>query len=187
MGNVDDHFYIQQIKAGNRQAFTGIVSKYQSKLFTIILKIIDNREDAEDILQEVFIKVFKSLEQFKGEAEFSTWLYRVAYNTTLSELRKRKLVFIPITDKVSTENEPIHESADELDTEQRLACLDAALKRLSPEDAFLITLYYLEEKSIDEISQISNLSLSNVKVRLYRIRKKLAVEINRLIEDENNR
>ena len=168
------------------RAFSGIVSKYQSKLLTIILKIVGNREDAEDITQEVFIKVFKSLEQFKGDAEFSTWLYRVAYNTTLSELRKRKFSFVPIDDKFLKENEPAGEILDEMELEQRLVCLDAALKRLSPDDAFLITLYYLEEQSIDEISKISNLSVSNVKVRLHRIRKKLAAEI-KTVQDENNR
>ena len=186
MGNGDDYFYIQRIKAGDMRAFSGIVSKYQSKLLTIILKIVGNREDAEDITQEVFIKVFKSLEQFKGDAEFSTWLYRVAYNTTLSELRKRKFTFVPIDDKFLTENEAVSENIDEMDTKHRLACLDAALKRLSPDDAFLITLYYLEEQSIDEISRISNLSGSNVKVRLHRIRKKLAAEIQ-TVYDENNR
>ncbi|MDR2804733.1 MAG: RNA polymerase sigma factor [Dysgonamonadaceae bacterium] len=187
MGNVDDHFYIQQIKAGNTQAFNGIVSKYQSRLLTIIAKITGNRQDAEDILQEVFLKVFQSLEQFKGEAEFSTWLYRVAYNTTLSELRKKKVAFVPMDNNFSAENEPVNESIDEMDTEHRLHCLNTALKRLSPDDAFLITLYYLKEQSIDEIGQISNLSISNVKVRLHRIRKKLAAEINQLINDENNR
>jgi RNA polymerase sigma-70 factor (ECF subfamily) len=98
MGTVDDYFYIQRIKAGDMRAFNGIVLKYQSKLLTIIMKIVGNREDAEDIMQEAFIKVFQSLEQFKGDAEFSTWLYRVAYNTTISELRKRKFTILPIYD-----------------------------------------------------------------------------------------
>ena len=187
MGNVDDYFYIQRIKAGDMRAFNGIVSKYQSKLLTIILKIVGNREDAEDITQEAFIKVFQSLEQFKGDAEFSTWLYRVAYNTTISELRKRKFTFLSIDDNCWADHEPACENADEIDVEQGLACLDAALKRLSPDDAFLITLYYLEEQSIDEISKISNLSVSNVKVRLHRIRKKLAAEINNILHNENNR
>ena len=177
MGTVDDYFYIQRIKAGDMRAFTGIVSKYQSKLLTIILKIVGNREDAEDITQEVFIKVFQSVEQFKGDAEFSTWLYRIAYNTTMSELRKRKFSFVSMDENFLTGNEPAGEELEVMDTEQRLACLDAALKRLSADDAFLITMYYLEEQSIDEISAISNLSISNVKVRLHRIRKKLAIEM----------
>jgi RNA polymerase sigma-70 factor (ECF subfamily) len=187
MGNVDDFFFIQRIKAGDMRAFSGIVAKYQSKLLTIILKIVENREDAEDILQEVFIKVFKSLDQFKGDAEFSTWLYRVAYNTSLSELRKRKTALVPIDENFRPDNESLSENIDEMGVDKRLSYLDTALKRLSPDDAFLITLYHLEEQSIDEISQISHLSVSNVKVRLHRIRKKLAAEINQLIADENRR
>jgi RNA polymerase sigma-70 factor (ECF subfamily) len=185
MQNVNDHFYIQRIKAGDFRAFTGIVHKYQSKILTVVMKIVENREDAEDITQEVFIKAFKSLEQFKGDSEFSTWLYRIAYNTTMSELRKKKFSFVPIDDNYSIENEIVNENIEDFNTEKRLACLDAALKRLSPDETFLITLYYLDKQSIEVVSQISNLSVSNVKVKLHRIRKKLALEINKLIEDDN--
>jgi RNA polymerase sigma-70 factor (ECF subfamily) len=145
---------------------------------------VASREEAEDITQEVFVKVFKSLEQFKEESEFSTWLYRIAYNTTLSELRKRKLSFTPINDNLDAVNELFNDD-EEMDlTEMKLQYLDEALKKLPPDEIFLVTLYYFKEQSIEAISQVSDLSAANVKVKLHRIRKKLALEINQLLENE---
>ena len=185
MKNVTDHFYIQRVKAGDIQYFAYIVDKYKSMVMTVILKIIDNREDAEDITQEVFIKVFKSLEQYKEEAEFSTWLYRIAYNTTLSELRKRKIFFTSIEDGYLFINETVEDKEKNCSNEEKLIALDKALKVLPPDEAFLVTLYYLDKQTVENISTISGISSSNVKVKLHRIRKKLAVEINKILEYES--
>ena len=182
--NPNDLFCIQRVKAGDIRAFSAIVSNYQKQVFTIVLKIVANREDAEDITQEVFIKVFKSLEQFKEESEFSTWLYRIAYNTTLSELRKRKLSFTSINDNLDAENEPVDDDEEPDLTGIKLQYLDEALKKLPPDEVFLVTLYYFKEQSIEAISKVGDLSVANVKVKLHRIRKKLALEINRLLENE---
>ena len=182
MVNSNNQDYIQCVKAGDLKAFSHIVSDYQQMVFTIVCKIINNREDAEDITQEIFIKVFKSLDSFKEESEFSTWLYRIAYNTTLSEIRKRKIVFASFDDDLSTvKEEAINENIEELETEERIFYLEQALKTLPPEDALLITMFYLDNQSIEEISRISNLTQANVKVKLHRIRKKLAIEINKLM------
>ncbi|GHT07780.1 DNA-directed RNA polymerase sigma-70 factor [Bacteroidia bacterium] len=184
MTNMKDLLHIQAVKTGDTRAFAAIVSDYQQMVFTIVMKIVENREDAEDITQEIFIKVFKSLGQFKEESEFSTWLYRIAYNTTLSELRKKKLFFTSIDDNLSTINEIDTDEKEEEEIEIKLQYLDIALKKLPPDEIFLVTLYYMDEQSIENISIISNLSASNVKVKLHRIRKKLALELNKIIQDE---
>jgi len=172
---------IKRVKAGDFRAFSHIVSEYQQMVFTIVFKIICNREDAEDITQEIFIKVFKSLDSFKEESGFSTWLYRIAYNTTLSEIRKRKIVFASFEDDFSSlKEEEIDENMEDLAAEERILQLEQALKTLPPEDALLVTMFYLDNQSIEEISRVSNLSQANVKVKLHRIRKKLAIEINKL-------
>ncbi|GHT41176.1 DNA-directed RNA polymerase sigma-70 factor [Bacteroidia bacterium] len=183
MKNGSDLFYIARVKAGDVRAFSAIVGGYQQMVFSIVLKIVANREDAEDITQEVFIKVFKSLAQFKEEAEFSTWLYRIAYNTTLSELRKKRLRFSPIEDSIMAENEPDTDAPAD-DVEVSLQHLDEALKKLPPDDVFLVTLHYMDGQSIENISKITGLSVPNVKVKLHRIRKKLALELNKMKEDE---
>jgi RNA polymerase sigma-70 factor (ECF subfamily) len=184
MNNDKDLFYIQKVKAGDFRSFSAIVSKYQNMVFTIVLKIVENREDAEDITQEIFIKVFKSIQQFREDAEFSTWLYRIAYNTTLSELRKRKLFFTSINDGLITINELFTDGNNEEETEIKLQYLDKAMKKLPPDEIFLLTLHYMNSRSVEDISNISNLTVSNVKVKLHRIRKKLAVEIQKLMHDE---
>ena len=184
MKNPNDLFYIQQVKAGDIRAFSAIVSNYQKMVFTIVLKIVENREDAEDIMQEIFVKAYKSLDKFKEESEFSTWLYRIAYNTTISELRKRKVSYISINDGLDTVNE--FNDEDEFDLKEiKLQYLDEVLKKLPPDEIFLVTLYYYKEQSIEAISKIGNLSIANVKVKLHRIRKKIALELNRLLQDED--
>ena len=178
-----DLCWIQSVKAGDYSAFSHIVSKYQKMVFNVILRIVNHREDAEDITQEVFIKVFKSLNNFKEESEFSTWLYRIAYNTTLSELRKKKIIVSSFEDNLSnTKDEELYDEIDDISTEERIRYLEQAIKMLNSDDALIITMFYLNDQSIEQISAITGLSISNIKVKLHRIRKKLAIEINKLIE-----
>ncbi|MDR0725826.1 MAG: RNA polymerase sigma factor [Prevotellaceae bacterium] len=183
MENVSDFLCVQRVKAGDVQAFAMIVSKYGEMVFTVVRKIVENREDAEDITQEVFIKAFKSLDRFREESAFSTWLYRIAYNTCISELRQRKSRFFPVKDNLLVDND-FAANDDEEDVEIKLQHLEKALKKLPPDEAFLITLHYMDEQSVENISIICNMSVSNVKVKLHRIRKKLSVEINKLMCDE---
>lgn len=182
MTSFDDIYYVQLINGGDTNAFVHIVRRYQRMVFTIVSKIVINTKDAEDITQEIFIKIYQSLSKLRGDSEFSTWLYRIAYNTAITEVRKTKREFVSFDDLA--EKIPGHDISDQIEesaTEERLQYLDAVLKRLDPEDAFLITLFYLNNHSIQDISQISNLSPSNVKVKLHRIRKFMNSEINKLI------
>ncbi|GAB6011567.1 RNA polymerase sigma factor [Viscerimonas tarda] len=182
MTEFDDIYYLRLIRDGNTDAFVHIVRRYQRMIYAIVNKIVFNPVDAEDITQEIFIKVFKSLDKFREESVFSTWLYRIAYNTAISEVRKARGKFVSIDN--TAENfryEDISDDIDETAMEERLQYLDRVLKQLSPGDAMLISLYYMNNCSIEEISAISNLSQSNVKIKLYRIRKFMNFEINKLI------
>ncbi|MDR1372173.1 MAG: sigma-70 family RNA polymerase sigma factor [Dysgonamonadaceae bacterium] len=180
MNNKIDMPVIKRILEGDSRAFEEIVSVYGKKVFALVSKMVDRREDAEDISQEVFIRVFKSIGMFREDAGFSTWIYRIAYNTAVSELRKRKILFIPIEDETA-ESDTEGNGDAEAETESKLCFLDRALKKLPPDERFLITLYYMEDRTMDEISAVSGLSPGNVKVKMYRIRKKLEKEINKLM------
>lgn len=180
MKNVNSSLYIEQAKQGDTTAFAWIVSTYSPMIWTIAMNILNNREDAEDLTQEIFIKLFKSLNQYKAEAEFSTWIYRIAYNTSLSEIRKRKIAWVSIEENIVSIDEP--DETDLPDTEIKLQHLEEAIKKLSPEEQFLVSLYYKEDLPVGAIAKISQLSESNIKVKLYRARKKLAIEINQLME-----
>jgi len=183
MTGFDDIFYIRQIKNGNTDAFLYIVRRYERMVFTIVGKIVSRRAEAEDITQEVFIKVFQSLNQYREEAGFATWLYRIAYNTTISELRKRRHEFTPIEDRFDNiADNDITDTIDEISTEEKLGYLDQVLKKMTPDDAMLITMFYYNNNSIQEISEITGNTVANVKVKLHRIRKFMNFEINKLIQ-----
>ena len=123
------------------------------------------------------------VKQFREESNFATWLYRIAYNTTISELRKRKHEFTAIDDNFSNiPDDEISETLDEITTEDKLQLLDTVLKKLPPDDALLISMFYINDQSVKNISIITGNSEANVKVKLYRIRKIINFEINKLIQ-----
>lgn len=183
MTDCDDIYYVRLVKNGNTSAFVHLVRRYEKMVLTIVSKIVLRHIDAEDITQEVFIKVFQSLDKFREESEFGTWLYRIAYNTTISELRKRKLEIIAFDNNFdNVPDEEISDSIDDTSKEERLQYLDIVLQKLAPDDAMLITMFYLNNQSIQHISQITGHSIANVKVKLHRIRKFMNFEINKLIQ-----
>lgn len=185
MENKDDLYYIRLVQKGNIDAFVHIVRRYNKMIFTIIRKVVNRREEAEDVTQEVFIKVFQNLSKFKQEAEFSTWIYRIAYNTAISELRKKKnrrLAFEDNYDNIADENIP--DLLDNQDKETQLGYLEKILNNMPEEDALLITLFYMNNSSINQISEISGYSVANVKVKLHRIRKYMHQEMNKMTLDD---
>lgn len=182
MTDFDDRYYINQVIGGDTNAFVHLVRRYQKMVYTLVCKIVNDRDDAEDITQDIFIKVFESLRSFRKESEFSTWLYRIAYNTTINKVRKSKKIFISINEILpGVPTEDISPDIDSLSTEEQLRYLDIVMKKLKPDEAMLISLFYLDNLSILQIADISGLSQSNVKVKLHRIRKFMNFEINKLI------
>ncbi|MDR2950801.1 MAG: sigma-70 family RNA polymerase sigma factor [Prevotella sp.] len=183
MTDFDDIYYIRRIKDGHTDAFVHIVRRYERMVFTIVSKIVYRRVEAEDIVQEIFIKVFQSLDKFREESGFATWLYRIAYNATISELRKRKHEYTSIEDNFANiPDSEIADIIDEISTEDKLQYLETVLKMMPPDDALLITMFYLNDHTIKDISSITGNSEANVKVKLHRIRKFMNFELNKLIQ-----
>lgn len=91
-----DTYFIKRIQAGDTASFACLLDKYSRPVHSLILKVVRNKEDAEELAQDVFIKVFRNLSSFKGDCSFSTWIYRIAYNTAISEVRKKKYEFLAI-------------------------------------------------------------------------------------------
>lgn len=181
MNEMDDNFYIDRIKNGDKAAYSYLVNRYSDMVYSLVFKLLKNQADAEDLSQEVFIAAFKSLPAFKGSAKFSTWLYRIAYNKAVSELRKNNPELL--TEKESfLENRGGAEFQNSglSDEEEAIAQLQKAIRDLSQEEQLLIMLHYFENQSIEEISQVTRLSESNVKVKLFRTRKKLKEQLELL-------
>jgi len=180
----DDNDYIGRVLSGDVSAYASLVAKHKNLVFSIVLKIVNNREDAEEISQDVFLKAYQSLSTFERKSKFSTWLYRIAYNAAISKTRKKRVEMVAIEETVITNysTDEVGRNMNELEENDRQLILEKALKRLPEEDNLLITLFYKNENSIEDISDITGLSVSNVKVRLHRIRKKLYEEMNGLIK-----
>ena len=180
----DDNEYIGRVLSGDVSAYASLVAKYKNLVFSIVLKIINNREDAEEVSQDVFLKAYQSLSTFERKSKFSTWLYRIAYNAAISKIWKKKVEMVAIEETVITNysTDEIGRNLNELEENDRQLILEKALQHLPEQDNLLITLFYKNETSVEDISDITGLSVSNVKVRLHRIRKKLYEEMNGLIK-----
>ncbi len=184
----DDNHYIDRVLNGDVAAYAMLVAKHKNLVFSIALKIIANREDAEEVAQDCFLKVFQALKTFERKSKFSTWLYRIVYNAAISKTRKKRVEMVPMDNYVIdnyTEDE-VSGGIDEIDPEMQKVMIERAMERLTDDDNLLITLFYKGENSIGDISNITGLSMSNVKVRLHRIRKKLHHELTGMMNKTMN-
>ncbi|MEO1054610.1 MAG: sigma-70 family RNA polymerase sigma factor [Bacteroidota bacterium] len=185
MNDQSDLACVDQVVNGDIDAFSTLVDKYRRETYTLALRIVKNEEDAEEVSQDAFVKAFKSIAKFKREAAFSTWLYRIVYNTALSKIKKKQLD--------STSIEERHEeisASDTIQSFQQLVKKDQrkyihhALNRLSEEEATLINLHYINGKAMEEVGKITGLSHSNVRVKIFRARKKLHVYLHNALKEE---
>ena len=170
-----EHIYIQRILNGEKEVFGLLVNTYSQQVFQLIVRIVRNQEDAEELAQDCFMKAFRTLDKFKGECQFSTWLYRIAYNTAISAVRKKKQEFLYIDEKTINEipDKEVNEQFENEINEQQLQQLNEAISQLLPDERGILQLFYKENKSIEEITIVTGLTISNVKVKLHRLRKKL--------------
>ena len=186
MSYYSDESYIDRILKGDRSSFAILIERHKNMVFTIANRMLRNREEAEEVSQDVFLKAYKSLKKFKKQSKFSTWLYKIVYNQCISELRKKKKNFISLDDEGS-ENydiEATYNNVDNLEDADRKYYIEKAISRLNEDEGMIITLYYQNEMSTDQIAEIMNISVSNVKVKLFRLRKKLYDNLHTLLKNE---
>jgi RNA polymerase sigma factor (sigma-70 family) len=172
----DDIVIIQEVLQGRQSAYTVIVERYQQYVFTLVMRFVDNREVAEELAQDVFVKAYRCLADFKGTSKFSTWLYTIVNTTCLSYLRKKRDETILLEEErmVSIcDNAFLQKPTDRLERKAESQLMDNAIKQLVGSDAELLTLFYYGEQSVEEIGTIIGLTPANVKVRLFRARQKL--------------
>ena len=184
---LNDTEIIGKVLSGDQQAYAGLVNRYQNYVFTLALRFTKNREDAEEVSQDIFIKAYRSLADFRGASKFSTWLYTIVNNTCITFLRKKKL------QTYSLDNEKVFEVADSRDSglranlveqKSRVAMVNRAIIMLGPDDAEIITLFYKGEQTLDEIAQILGLETNTAKVRLHRARTRLKEKMETYFAEE---
>lgn len=182
-----DNEIISRVLKGEQNAYAELVNRYQAYVFTLTLRMIKSREDAEEVAQDIFVKAYRSLADFRGESKFSTWLYTIANTTSITFLRKKKL------DVHSLDNEKVFEVADSKDSglranlveqKSRVNMVNEAIAMLSPDDAEIITLFYKAEQNLEEISRILRLETNTVKVRLHRARTRLKEKMEKNFSEE---
>lgn len=166
--------WIEEVRAGNMQAFTKIIDKYKNQLFATVLRMTKNPEDAQDLVQEAFIKVYEQLNKYDFKGSFSSWLYRVTINHCLDELRKKRYQVEHITF-----NEKGIESSEENEPEivflkkEKSRQLEKLIASLPEDERMIILLRYANERSYEEISELLHIPLSTVRNKLHRAKKKM--------------
>jgi RNA polymerase sigma-70 factor (ECF subfamily) len=180
---------VQRVQAGDEIAFREIVERYQSKVFSIIYGILRNRNDAEDIAQQVFAKVYFSIGSFDFRSSLLTWIYKITVNECYDYLRKKRVRKLVYESDFSEEDalrmmntEQPNEQARPVDT--TLAQRDLVMKllqKVSEEERTLILLKEVEGHSVEELAQMTGLNQNTIKVKLFRARQKLLRAANRLM------
>lgn len=182
MKNLTDAEIIESVKKGNQADYSILVERYKNKAFTMLKRMLKNDFEAEEILMDAFLKAYNNLGSFKFESKFSTWFYKIAYNTALSRISNSKRIIE--TQMASIDDVNYLESnynADEYVSENSAELVQKVVNQLPEKNAAVITMFYLEEMTIEEISDVLNLSAANVKVILHRSRNLL----RKLIEKKN--
>ena len=179
--SVTDEVLIEQALAGRQHAYAALVHRYEKYVFTLVLRIVRNREDAHEVAQDCFLKAFRYLKEFRGDCKFTTWLYRIVYTTSLNHIRKNNPDIRSLDDEAAPISIPDSGTPDAgfaMELEERNTSLREAVKSLSPDDSAIITLFYLQEQSLEEICQITGMTMSNAKTKLCRARQRLKVIVN---------
>ena len=170
-----DQYYINKIRSGNTDAFSFLVEKYKDLVYTLAVRMLRDRVEAEEIAQDVFVKVYRSINAFKGNSKFSTWLYKICYNSCVDHLkRKKRMINSDLIDEVNEGNLGVEQNAlDYLEEMERTDVLKKAILLLPDDYRTVITLFYFNELNLQEISEVTGTNPNLLKIRLHRARKKL--------------
>jgi len=174
MKNVNDFEIIDSVIAGNHSDYRFLIDRYKNKAFGMLRRMLRNDADAEEVLQDCFLKAYKNLSGFNRKSKFSTWFFRIVYNTALNRInsaaRKQEK---ERTDLESLDNFHFGEQDNLSELEEKKELITKLVNQLPLKYSAVVTLFYLEEQTIEEIAGIMNMTESNVKVMLFRARKSL--------------
>ena len=183
--NQQDINILNRIRTGDKSAFKELINRHKDYAFTVAYRILNNREDAEEVAQDAFMQAFRALYSFNADSKFTTWFYRIVFNAALMQKRKNKVMLIDI--ETSSEAFQVSHSSDsavDLQKNERKNAIQKALQNLSADDTTMITLFYLKELSLEEIAEITKISAKTAKVKIHRARKRLSKEMKKLLKDE---
>ncbi|MBO4944152.1 MAG: RNA polymerase sigma factor [Muribaculaceae bacterium] len=180
MTQAEEQKLIEIVLAGRPDRFADIIDTYQQRVHSLVAGIVADVSTADEVTQDVFIKVFQQLGKFKGESSLGSWIYRITYNTAIDAARKSRqeatrLDSLQLSQLSDTDVEALLDADSSDGSEERIALLEQAMEKISAEERALITMQYYEELSVKEMARITGLTEANVKVKLMRTRKKLYI------------
>lgn len=181
MTNDPEHALIDRILSGEDSLYADLVNRYKSYVFTIVWKVLQTRGEAEEAAQDAFIKAFHGLKGFNRQSKFSTWLYRIAFNTAVTYKRRNSKQFVSIEGAIITHYQ---EGENFLEKTDRKKFVHQAMEKLSEADRTALTLFYLDEFSLEEIAGITGMRANTIKVRIHRARLKMAEELKNILSEE---
>lgn len=180
MTDLEEQKLIDRVLDGDQAIFATLVDRYKRYAYTIALKILQNPSEAEEAAQDAFIKAYQNLSGFNRQAKFSTWLYRIAFNTAITYKRKHRHIFTSIESAGGTSGR----ENDTLERDDKKHYIHLAMARLAEADRTALTLFYLQEFSLEEIADIMSMQVNTVKVRIHRARQRVADELKILLKQE---
>jgi RNA polymerase sigma factor (sigma-70 family) len=181
MTNEEEFQYIDRVLAGDQQAYAILVDNHKYYAFSIAMKVLQNKSEAEEVAQDAFVKAYHHLSKFNREAKFSTWLYRIVFNAAISAKRKNKVIFQSIENTIVEYNPG---SDGTLESTDKKKYVNQAMAKLNENDRVALSLFYLEEFSLDEIAAITNSQANTIKVRIHRARQRMADELTLILKQE---
>lgn len=166
----DEKELIARILDGHAEEYGYFLERYSQEAFAIVVRLVPQQEDAEELVQDAFVRAFNRLDTFEGRSTFSTWICRIAYTTAISWLRKRRMKYLSIDDQPKLTDTEVDEAFDD---ESRIEELRRAITLLKPDEQTLITLYYYDNRPLNDIAYILDAEPNTLATRLHRIRRKL--------------
>ena len=167
---MDEQRLIVRILEGHAEDYGYFLERYGGEVFAIVSRLVPNREDAEELTQDAFVRAYSRLDSFIGRSSFSTWVCRIAYTVTVSWLRKKRIKYLSIEDHPHASDAEVDEV---LDDESRLEDLREAISLLRPDEQMLLELFYFESRPLADIAYILDVEPGTIATRLHRIRRKL--------------
>lgn len=189
MKEVLEEIALKKILDGNMSACRYIVDKYRDYVYNIAFRICKNSEEAEEAAQDSFMKAFQGLKEFNFKSRFSTWLYRIAYNTAVSRTRNQKFFSSSVDYPADGErffDDSVKNGFEQMLLAEKQELVRNALAELPDDDVLLVNLYYHYDHTFAEISSITGLSVENIKVKMFRIRKKILNRLSLKLKNEIN-
>ncbi|MBQ6378244.1 MAG: sigma-70 family RNA polymerase sigma factor [Prevotella sp.] len=166
----DESQLIARILDGHAEDFGYFLERYSQEAFAIVVRLVPQQEDAEELVQDAFVRAFNRLDTFEGRSSFSTWICRIAYTTAVSWLRKRRMKYLSIDDQPELSDTEVDETFDD---ETHIEDLRRAISLLKPDEQTLVTLYYYDSRPLNDIAYILDVEPNTLATRLHRIRRKL--------------